>query len=318
MLQKIKLILMIPNIGFSLLVGICVFIFSNFFQSDEWESSMILSIGNIEKAEAITPIDMNPFANTNDNSLKIESYLLSNEGITKTLQYAKKIGGDNIIAPNKLDILKNFKSEKEILRDLISISRIEESNMLSIQARAFDPQAARIINLSLINLSINFFDTQKSLKSQLNYANNLCILSFLVDEYSQIDSTISAISLAELQKNQTIGSRELLKKVYSKYAESCASQKNSNSNGIGQLSSLPSGLLESLDADFKSQTIQEIYNDYNQNFQQRNMVEIIADPDLPLDRMPKRSIILMIISILITSLSIISFKGLLQIWKDYS
>ena len=111
MLQKIKLILMIPNIGFSLLVGICVFIFSNFFQSDEWESSMILSIGNIEKAEAITPIDMNPFANTNDNSLKIESYLLSNEGITKTLQYAKKIGGDNIIAPNKLDILKNFKSE---------------------------------------------------------------------------------------------------------------------------------------------------------------------------------------------------------------
>ena len=317
LLHKFKLLIQMPNISISLLVGLAVFAFSEFFYSDEWQSTMIISVNDSEShAESLAEINLNPFTQTDGNSLKIESFLMSNEGIASILEYAKKIGGEDLLTPNKLDLLKIFKEESQVLRSLISIKKIEGSNMLEISSRAFDANSARIINLSIINLSINFFGIQKNLKSQLNYANNVCILKLLVENLTT-DSDISILSMNELKNNQMIGSREMLRNVYEKYAENCTSKNNNNIEG-SKLASLPSGLLDSLDASFRSQLIQEIYRDYNQNLQQRNIVEIIADPDLPLNEVPKRSFILMIVAILICSLSFISIKGLLSIWRDYS
>ena len=318
LLQKLKQLILMPNIAISLVFGSTVFIYTEFFHTDEWQSTMILSISDSESnTESFAEFNLNPFAQSDGNYLKIESFLLSNEGIRKTLEYAKKISGKDLITPNKLDLFKIFKEESELLKSLISIEKLEGSNMLKITSKAFDANSSRIINLSIINLSINFFDTQKNLKSQLDYANNVCILKLLVNDL-QTNADINSITLNELKNNQMIGSREMLRNVYKKYAEKCTSQKDADSSENGKLTSLPSGLLENLDADFRSQLIQEIYTDYNQNLQRKNMVEIVADPDLPLKQIPKRSFILMIVSMIICSLSLISIKGFLNIWRDYS
>jgi len=174
---------------------------------------------------------------------------------------------------------------------VVDVNIESDSNTLKISTIGFTPDNARISNLALINLTVEFFNNKQRNSSLISKSNKICELYLKSSDINAFEDK-EIINPINNENLESFGSaNELLRFKVLKHTELC--QKLSLGNDpVNQLDiNIPKYDFDNINSTSIKQALAEIYDDSIKSISLSDSVVIISEPNLPDEEEPKYFII---------------------------
>ncbi len=313
-----NLILKISIYKFSLFVGLTTALFINFFLSPQYKSQSIIDVSSDEAPLVATSL-VSSFMSQGGStiSFQIKSFLESKES-SKIIE--TKIDINEFFASDNVTFFSKYKKRKnnsfhEYLANKIKITIDSDSQAIFLETFAFKPNDALLLNLEIINMTVNYLNRSARLTSFNSKTNKVCDLYFINSDV--LNSEITFLEDSELPGKVDSANELLLAKALN-FKEFCLENLEGRPEMPLQDTNLfPSFELRSINADASKKVLTEIYEESLDSFASSNNIKIIAEPILAENQEDKNIFLLSLLAFLSTFVVLVGIRILIRLNEEF-
>lgn len=281
-------------------------IFIIFFTSFVYKSSSALDVTS-NSSDSFTPSFASSFISSSGSSdaFQLKLYLESNEA-SNILRHKYEI--ESFYVKDSISFFSKFRDSwyedfHSYLQKKLNITVDSNSNTLEIETFAFSPEEAKILNMSLVDITSNFLNKKARLAAVNSRSGKVC-------ELFMANSGLVGLKLNELEfETQTLAYQanslnELLLKKADSFKEYCLNELNNRSNiedsSDSKSLNIPAFELRSINAEASKNIITDIYRDSMSIISEAEYIDVISEPVIA-DKPESKSTFLMSVIVYVIS-----------------
>jgi len=313
-----NIILRISILRISILMALLTALFINFFLSSQYKSQSIIDVSSDEAPLVATSI-VSSFMSQGGSTLsfQIKSFLESQEA---SMIIESKINIDEFFASDDISFFSKYKKRRnnsfhEYLSNKVKITIDSDSQAIFLETFAFRPNDALLLNLEIINMTVNYLNRTARLTSFNSKTNKVCDLYFINSDV--LNSEITFLEDSELPRKVESANELLLTKALN-FKDFCLENLETRSETPLQDTNLfPSFELRSINADASKKVLTEIYEESLDSFASSNNIKIIAEPITAENQENKNILLLSLLAFLCTFVTLIGIRILIRLNEEF-
>tara|TARA_A100001011_G_scaffold339852_1_gene371522 strand:+ start:161 stop:1129 length:969 start_codon:yes stop_codon:yes gene_type:complete len=316
-------ILNIPVIKFSIYAFLSSFIFITFFTSPVYKSESVIDVSSNQAESFASSFTSSflPSVSSND-AYQVMLYLESNEAsnlLRKEYNIVDFFKRDHVSFFSKYKETR-FNNFHEYFKNKLSIKTDGESSTLTISTYAFSPEDAKSFNLSLVDITANFFNRKTRLAAINSRSGKICEL-FLTNS-GVIDLATNDLNIKPLiEINEVNSLNELLINKAENFKDYCINKINSTDDtealsDQGPLN-IPAFEMRSINVEASKNIITKIYEDSMGVISEAEYIDVIVEPVIPDNEESKMAILKALIIFFVTYLLIVTLKISIRLTDEF-
>jgi len=318
-------LLSISILKYSIFAFIGSLVFIIFFTSKVYKSESVIDVNTNQTESFATSITNSflPSVGTND-AFQVMLYLQSNES-SNLLRKEYKV--DKFFLKDEISFFSKFRDNRfqnfhNYLTNKISITSDGDSGTLTIATYAFVPQDAKSLNLSLVDITANFFNRKARLAAINSRSGKICEL--LLTNTSVIDMATNEINNIEplIEINEVNSLNQLLINKAENFKEYCIRKINDTSKSLYDSNenslNIPAFELRSINVEAAKNIITQIYEDSLGAISEAEYIDVIVEPVIPDKAESRLAVIISLIIFCITFLTLVAIKICIRLSDEFS
>ena len=313
-----NLILNISIFRLSLFVALLTALFITFFLSPQYKSQSIIDVSSDEAPLVATSL-VSSFMGQGGSTLsfQIKSFLESREA-SKIIE--NKIDVNEFFASDDVTFFSKYlkrpnNSFHDYLSNKIRITIDNDSQAISLETFAFEPEYALLLNLEIVNMTVDYLNRTARLTSFNSKTNKVCDLYFINSDV--LNSEITFLEDKELPGKVDSANELLLTKALN-FKDFCLDNLETDSEiPLRDTNLFPSFELRSINADASKKVLTEIYEESLDSFASSNNVKIIAEPIIAENQEDKNIFLLSLLTFLTTFVILIGIRILVRLNEEF-
>jgi hypothetical protein len=315
-------LLNIPIAKLSFIVAVAALLFITFFITPTYKAESIIDVNNSEEGLTTSSLASSFIQNdASSDAYQVKLYLESNESID-LLKNSYEI--DNYFKHENISYFSQYKSERQnfykYIENKINIIVDGESDTITIETHAYNRDDAKMFNLSVVDITANFFNRKARLAAINSRSGKICEL-FLAN------SGVIGLEIGDLDQEDQIeidqinSLNDLLIIKAETYRDYCINRINNQTDieSTNEYSlSIPAFELRTINAGALKNIISALYEDSMGIISEASYIDVIAEPvvaDMPES---KSSIVISIIVFFFSSLILITIKIFIRLTDEFN
>jgi capsular polysaccharide biosynthesis protein len=307
----------------SSIASIICAIFIIFFISPSYKSSSGLDVTSNGSNSFASSFTSSFISSGDSDAFQVKLYLESNEA-SDILRNKYEI--ESFYLKDSISFFSKFRDPwyqnfHEYLERKINITVDSNSNTLLIDTFAFTPKEAKILNLSLVDLTSDFLNKKARLAAINSRSGKVC-------ELYLANSGLIGLELNELKFesetaiNNVNSANQLLESKADSFKEYCLNKMNNSSNISGAtdkaIINIPVFELRTINAQASKNIITEIYQDSMGVISEAEYIDVVAEPIDADKSESKLTFFISLIAYIITFLFLISIKIFIRLTDEFT